>query len=424
MEPDNLAIHPNRPISRRRRGKWSRLTAFFHHLFTPLHLSPFKILAYAILIPLKLSWRGVRALLRWLGRALIYPFRSRKHFFKAIFRLGVVAYFLLSLLMMLDYFLTEYGRFGNFFCGVGLEERLRDSVVRVSGAYSEGSGFFINPTQILTNFHVIAGEPSPKIIFPDGQFVAVTNLVGDESIDLALLTVAEPRPELVLPIANSEELLAGEPVYAAGYPLAMNIIGPSTVLSGRMVEMRRARSFPSTYIQTDISLVQGMSGGPLVNYCGRVVGINTQSLAGISFFINANWAVMRITSFSDERVAKIEVDPAASPEKAVEAFYTYLKARRLKDGFALLSSEYLQKTDFEEWTSRFPDVLDVSVFATRADPHKPDLVEVHFATKTWNGFEVVEHFYSGTWQTIKEDGVYKMKRSQIREEPDYWTWLR
>lgn len=82
--------------------------------------------------------------------------------------------------------------------------------------------------------------------------------------------------------------------------------------------------------------MQGMSGGPLVDKCGEVVGINTQGLAGPSLFINADWAKNNMANFTDEDIVKIEVDPALSPEDAVYAFYTYLKARRMEDGFNLL----------------------------------------------------------------------------------------
>ena len=54
-----------------------------------------------------------------------------------------------------------------------LEEELKNlkkSVARVVGGYSEGSGFFGADNQILTSFHVIADEPSPKVIFFDGSF--------------------------------------------------------------------------------------------------------------------------------------------------------------------------------------------------------------------------------------------------------------
>src|SRR3989338_8362105 len=140
---------------------------------------------------------------------------------------------------------------------------------------------------------------------------------------------------------------------------------------------------PIGYIQTDISLVKGMSGGPLVDQYGSVVGINTISLVGLSLFINADWAKTVVPDFTDQNIIKIQVDPAASPEEAVRAFYTYLKARRMEDGFNLLSREYLQKTDFEEWSGRFKDILDVDILKSARVEGSKDTVFCKFGTKNW-----------------------------------------
>jgi len=108
----------------------------------------------------------------------------------------------------------------------------------------------------------------------------------------------------------------------------------------------------------------------------------------------------------------------------VEAFYTYLKARRMEDGFNLLSQKYLEKTNLEEWTNRFKDVLDVQIYLTEAVKGQTDTVLVKFSTKIWTGTEALYHYYEGTWQTVKDGDVYKMNQSNIKEvpEPD-WEWF-
>ena len=181
---------------------------------------------------------------------------------------------------------------------------------------------------------------------------------------------------------------------------------------------------PIGYIQTDINLVPGMSGGPLVDICGEVVGINTMGLSGLSMYINAGWAKKVIPDFTDQNITKIKVDASLSPEEAVKAFYTYLKARRMEDGFNLLSSEYLKKTNFEEWTNRFTNILDVDIILTEKYNNTKDTVFVKFGTKNWVEGEVDVHYYEGTWQTIKEDGVYKMLKSKILEvDQPGWEWF-
>src|SRR3990172_6556456 len=167
-----------------------------------------------------------------------------------------------------------------------------------------------------------------------------------------------------------------------------------------------------------------MSGGPLTDQCGEVVGVNTISLAGLSLFITADQVKLLVPSFSDQGITKIQVDPSISPEEAVKAFYTYLKARRMKEGFDLLSQEYLQKTNLEEWTNRFKDVLDVDVIKSEKYEDTKDTAFVKFSTKNWVDGEAEVHFYEGTWITVKEDGVFKMVKSKIEEvDNPGWNWF-
>ena len=140
--------------------------------------------------------------------------------------------------------------------------------------------------------------------------------------------------------------------------------------------------------------------GLLLHECGDVMGINTLTLAGLSLFIDSVYANSLIPDFTDQEIVKINVDPSLSPEEAVRAFYTYLKARRMEDGFNLLSEYYLRNTNIEEWTSRFTDILDVDVIKTEAVEGVDGQVFVKFSTKNWNGGEVQYHYYEGTWDTV------------------------
>ena len=96
----------------------------------------------------------------------------------------------------------------------------------------------------------------------------------------------------------------------------------------------------------------------------------------------------------------------------------------MEEGFKLLSGEYLKKTNFEEWTNRFKDVLDVQIYLSKKYENTKDTAFVKFSTKNWVDGEAEMHFYEGTWQTIKEGGVYKMLQSKILEvdRPD-WRWF-
>jgi hypothetical protein len=277
---------------------------------------------------------------------------------------------------------------------------------------------------VLTNFHVIANEPSPKIILPTGQVLTPVKIVGNKDADLAMLQTNESFSELVYPLPYEVSLVEDEPLISAGYPLGSDISGRVTMVSGAYIATRKTKGLPVSYLQSDISLVPGMSGGPLVDQCGELVGINTQGLAGLSLFITGVDARTLLPGFTDQEIKKIEVDASKSPDQAVRAFYTYLKARRMEDGFELLSSSYLNYTNFQEWTSRFSNILDVNIYKSEMVEKSKDTVFVKFSTKNWVDGEVEMHFYEGAWQTVQEDGEYKMNRSKIIEisEPD-WRWF-
>jgi len=396
--------------------------AYLKKLFIPLYLFPVKLLVYFIYYPVRLLFTILKGLIRLLWFFVSFPFRGWKNFFKSIIYIALSVYLLFSLLVISDYMTENYGSFKRFYCGFGGTHWLGKYAVRVVGGYGEGSGFFISENEVLTNFHVIADEPSPKIIFQDGTFTSADSIIGDRDADLALITIKEKRPDLVRTLMFPMELFDDEPLVAVGYPLGTSVPGDATILKGRFIAYRQSKYSPVSYLQTDINLVEGMSGGPLFNKCGSVVGINTSGLAGASFFISSESVTWAIAGFTDAGIAKITVDPS-TPEGAVVAFYTYLKARRMEDGFNLLSEAYLQKTNFQEWTNRFRDVLDVEIFQTKLEDERKNIVFVKFATKNWVEGEVEQHFYGGTWQTVLEEGVYKMYRSNIKEviNPE-WDW--
>ncbi|MEK7470609.1 MAG: serine protease [Patescibacteria group bacterium] len=408
-----------------------RLRAYFKKLLFPLWLFPIKLLTYTTYYLLKFIIKLLFAFFGLIIDCIVFPFKSLKNFLKSIVYIAVATYLFFSLLVIGDYMTRQYGNWDKFFCGAGVSAKLKKSVVRIVGGNSEGSGFFVTDNQIITNFHVIDGEPSPKIIFEDGRFITPVKIIGDKDADLALLQTEDKYPDLVYSLPDDLKFSENEPLISAGYPLGTEISGKATVVTGNFIDFRKSKASPVGYIQTNLSLVPGMSGGPLIDQCGSVVGVNTQSLAGLSLFITAADVKVLIPGFTDQAIEKINVDPSASPEEAVKAFYTYLKARRMQDGFNLLSKKYLEKTNFTEWTNRFTNILDVEIFksekfdnAKALGINTDDTAFVKFGTKNWVDGEAEWHYYEGTWQTVKEDGVYKMLKSKIKEvtEPG-WDWF-
>lgn len=405
---------------------YTKTKAYIRRLLFPLYFFPVKLVTYTAYYLFLFIIRLILAFFGLIIETLIYPFRSLKNFLRSIFFAGIGLYLIASLFVIVDYMRTQYGHVGKFLCTFSdAKGKLKSSVVRVVGGYSEGSGFFIDQNRILTNFHVIADEPSPKIVLPNGKFETPVKIVGDKNADLAVLTITNSYPDLVLPLPQHElGIYPDEPLISTGFPMGTEITGEPTTVKGNFIAYRHSKKDPVVYVQTSVSLVEGMSGGPLTDQCGSVVGINTLTLSGQSFYIDGYQAEKMIPAFTDQEIAKITVDASKSPADAVTAFYTYLKARRMDEGFKLLSTEYLKKTNIQEWTSRFTDILDVEVFKSTPYEKTTDTAFVKFATKNWVDNEVEVHYYEGTWQTIQEDGMYKMLKSKIIEvdNPGY-SWF-
>ncbi len=164
-----------------------------------------------------------------------------------------------------------------------------------------GTGFFINNNgDILTNFHVIGNASKIDVSFLKYKNVKANIIGTDPSSDIAIIHI-NPKGRKIVPVVlgNSDNLKVGERVMAIGNPYNLY----QTVTTGIISGLKRSLIFPTArfygnIIQTDAAINFGNSGGPLVNYRGHVIGINTAKLAGeaqnIGFAIPINLAERNI----------------------------------------------------------------------------------------------------------------------------------
>jgi S1-C subfamily serine protease len=159
----------------------------------------------------------------------------------------------------------------------------------------QGSGVIFTPDgYVLTNAHVVAGAARLRASFTDGQAMDAALVGEDADTDTAVLRLSGnsvPHAEL----GRSATLRVGQLVAAIGNPLGFQCTVTAGIVSalGRTLRTRSGRMVDSV-IQTDAPLNPGNSGGPLVSGAGRVVGINTATIApaqGICFAIGIDTAV-------------------------------------------------------------------------------------------------------------------------------------
>ncbi|ALK98403.1 peptidase [Massilia sp. WF1] len=160
--------------------------------------------------------------------------------------------------------------------------------------YGAGSGFIVSPDGvILTNAHVVRDADEVTVKLQDRREYRAKVLGSDPKTDVAVLKIdAKNLP--VVPIGNTRNLQVGEWVLAIGSPYGLE----SSVTAG--VVSAKGRSLPGDqvpFIQTDVAVNPGNSGGPLFNTRGEVVGINSQIYSqtggyqGLSFAIPIDVAV-------------------------------------------------------------------------------------------------------------------------------------
>lgn|SRR3989338_4347102 len=144
------------------------------------------------------------------------------------------------------------------------------SVVTVRTDKSLGSGFIVDTRgYVVTNYHVIVGARQIAVATHDRRLISATLIGTDTFRDLALLKIDESYP--ALPLGNSDKLQVGNKVIAIGNPLGLSFTVTEGIISGLN---REGPNGLEEYIQTDVSLNPGNSGGPLIDTNGHVIGVN------------------------------------------------------------------------------------------------------------------------------------------------------
>jgi S1-C subfamily serine protease len=175
-------------------------------------------------------------------------------------------------------------------------EHARRATVTIDLGDGHGSGFIVDARGfILTNQHVVGERERVQVRFHNGTEVTGEVLRRDKVRDVALVKIAG-GDHPALPIRHTPAAIAEE-VYAIGAPLDVTL--SNTVTKGVVSAIRRKRD-GMVYIQADVNIQGGNSGGPLVDGSGNVVGISVAGLqedgvmTGINFFIPIQDALDRL----------------------------------------------------------------------------------------------------------------------------------
>lgn len=150
-----------------------------------------------------------------------------------------------------------------------------------------GSGFFISADGfLLTNHHVVDGADEIYVTLTDKREFKGRVVGSDRRTDVALVKIeATGLPRL--PIGDSARLRVGEWVVAIGSPFGLE----NTVTAGIVSAKGRETGDYLPFIQTDVAVNPGNSGGPLLNLRGEVIGINSQIYSRTGGFMGISFAI-------------------------------------------------------------------------------------------------------------------------------------
>ena len=151
----------------------------------------------------------------------------------------------------------------------------------------EGSGFIISADgYVMTNAHVVDGAVEVLVTLVDKREFKAKIIGADERTDVALVKI-EATGLPTVKIGDVARLRVGEWVLAIGSPFGLD----STVTAGIVSAKQRETGSDIAFIQTDVAVNPGNSGGPLISTRGEVVGVNSQILSPVGSYIGISFAI-------------------------------------------------------------------------------------------------------------------------------------
>ena len=183
-----------------------------------------------------------------------------------------------------------------------LYEAVKDSVVEIVTEQGAGSGFIYGAeaTHVVTAWHVVDGASDILVRLSDGTEINATITANNKAEDLTILKLSQPASVQPLPLADSSELVVGQPILVVGSPQGLTGTATTGIISalGRAKEDVPEFFFspwnnPTNLVQFDAAVNPGNSGGPAFNAAGEVIGIISFGLSilddsGVNFAVASN----------------------------------------------------------------------------------------------------------------------------------------
>ena len=333
--------------------------------------------------------------------------------------------FVLSLVLMifLVFVISEaiggIAKIPELFCTKGDIIKAMDGVVRVEGEFGTGSGFWIYPDIVLTNNHVASFNGDLIVVTNKGDSAPATIIATDTVRDLAILKVSGIGQHQVLKWRKKPIKLIEE-VYVLGYPYDLKDI---SITRGVVSSLTKDNYDDRQYVQTDAAINEGNSGGPLVDSCGRVIGINTMTIWGsenIGFATRADqvekWTEEMLEKSKLATAEEIENSYPSEQTEVVAKYYDRLGAGDLEGAYDYYSIKRKPDMPFENWKKGFENTYFIRIKSVETT-NKLNVVMVNFIATDYGEIpgELISKEFKGEWALVREKGLWKLNESNIAE---------
>jgi serine protease Do len=164
-----------------------------------------------------------------------------------------------------------------------------------------GSGFIVSPSGlILTNAHVVHGANRVTVTLSDHREFKAKVLGEDKATDVAVIKIdAKDLPTVHMTASTSLEV--GDYVLAIGAPYGLEETATAGIVSAKGRSLNDQNDQSVQFIQTDVAVNPGNSGGPLFDAYGNVVGINSQIYSNTGGFEGVSFAIPIEVATHDEQ---------------------------------------------------------------------------------------------------------------------------
>lgn len=283
-----------------------------------------------------------------------------------------------------------------------------------------GTGFVVDQRGVVvTNAHVVAGAERVDVQFADGSEVSGTVVGRDEATDVAVISIPQSLPASAK-WGNSDDLKVGDPVVAVGFPAAFTLGAQPSISRG--VVSQTVSGLGSQYLQIDASVNPGMSGGPLLDAKGQVVGVvvgRVESFAGravqgLGFAIPANNVQRLLPTLQQGLTNTTSPRPAQLPDpvEVVQAYHRFLHAGEFGLAYTLVSNQLKGQMSAQEFSQRFGYAGKLGVVVSSAQVLSQEgsaarVAATVLVSELANG-QARSVWHEQVWRLIKEGSEWRL----------------